>query len=151
MKRHRPPRSRRRAAEPPPPDPAAVRRIWDAAEIELDNAALARLRAEIDAELAAAMEPPPRPSTPPAPPPSSPILVVGVRRVVGATPYAILVEAWEQRIWIPKACIHRTHLDDLMLGWSGCLEISSWWAHSVGLPPTPSPATGRPVKEPHNA
>lgn len=54
-----------------------LRRKCDRCE---EHAEIERLRtrlAEIDAELAAAMEPLPRPSTPPAPPPSSPILGEG--------------------------------------------------------------------------
>ena len=122
-----------------PPDPRAIRRRQEGLEVQLDIQELARRRAAIDADLAAAMAPPTPAREPARPPPSHPILVVPVRRVVTATALAVLVRAWDLEVWIPKSAIHHHDVDSLLSGWSGSLEISSWWAHRVDLPPASIP------------
>lgn len=122
-----------------PPDPRAIRRRRESLEVELDNQELARRRAAIDADLAAALAPPPPAAEPARPAPANPILVIPVRRVITSTPDAVCVDAWGLAVWLPKSVIHHHDPDALLAGWSGHLEVSSRWAAKVNLPPQSAP------------
>jgi hypothetical protein len=118
------------------PDPREVRQRTEPLGVELDNQELARRRAAVDADLAAAMAPPPAAAPPARPAPAGPLLAVPVRRVLTQTALAICVEAWGYEVWLPLGVLEDPESPVVLHHQPGELLVSSTWADRTGLPPT---------------